>query len=623
MFMIKKIKRSLAIKIAVPVVTLVLVLGGALYLLVLTTISDFMKKEIERDLGSLSHRIYNICNSNFDEMLHSGLAGDTDTLIIKQATTLGQFEDFFRHEGLDGVVYDMQKKEFLLQTIPETHAAEIIKGREQKGPIGSLNKETNGYFYWHFDFSPWHWHIIIIKSEEGYHGLISKVRFVHQYTLGLLILAAILLVFMIYGSIRKPIDAIIEPLQKNKPPEYKGIDVFEYLSNVISGMMDSLQQSEEKYRSLVETTSDFVWEVDESGAYTYASPAIREILGYEPEEMIGLKIFDFAPSDKKKEAKEKFAEFAKFEKSFERLENETCHKNGSRVVLETSGVPVIDSNGRVSGYRGIGRDITERLRIEEERKKLENHIVQFQKLKAFEKMAGGIAHDFNNLLSIILGSLTLAGDECGGNISKYLRKAEEASFRARDLTSQLITFSGIGAPATIPGSIGELARETANSILSDMKVQCEYVLPDNLWPVKFDKFQMKRAIENVIANAVESMPDGGRIRISAENVEFETEKNITTVPVPVPMGKYVKLTIKDRGVGISGEHLAHVFDPYFSTKELGARKGMGLGLATTYSIINRHGGFISAESEIGKGTGIIILLPAHSGKTDSTKNIIT
>jgi len=157
----------------------------------------------------------------------------------------------------------------------------------------------------------------------------------------------------------------------------------------------------------------------------------------------------------------------------------------------------------------------------------------------------------------------------------------------------LIIFSKGGAPVKETGSIEDLVKEITEFSLSDSEVKCEFIISNDLYDVEFDQSQMKHAVKNLIVNATESMPDEETIDVRVENISIITEQSL-----PLSEGKYVKISIRDHGVGIPEKHLPKIFDPYFSTKEMGTQKGMGLGLATTYSIINRHGGHITVESEV-------------------------
>ncbi len=604
-----------------PVSILVLALGVSLYFLVLRTISGFVQDEIGRDLESISHRMYNICNITFDSILQSGRGDDPDTLVIEKALTLGKFEDFFREEGLNGLVYQGRGKELLIKTVLPADPKTIMMSSEQEGALIILEKDAKGYFAYHFVFSPWDWHIIIIKSKKKYADLVIQVKQAHYYTMGLLFLVVLLLVFFIDKTIRRPINAIVKPLQNGNPPEYMGIEVFEFLSCTIKDMMNSLQQSEEKYRSLVETTSDFVWEIDKQGFFRYASPTIKDILGYTPEELWGKHHFDFIPPDKAKHMSDTFRSIADQKLRFERMESVYLHKNGREVVLETSGVPIIDAAGNLVGYRGIDRDITERLRIEEDRKKMEYQLQQLHKLESIGTLAGGIAHDFNNLLAVIMGNITLAQEEMNhdGDSQLYLANAETASLRAQELTSQLITFSKGGDPILGIGAIADLVKETVNQEILGAGVTCKYHVPDNLWLAEFDIRQMKHVLKNMLANAVESMPQGGKITIWADNYEIDPETEKTSIPLG--QGKYIRIHIKDDGIGIPPENLVKIFDPYFTTKGMGEQKGMGLGLAVTHSIIARHHGYIAVESKIACGTTFTVYIPTHGTYAQEPKPV--
>jgi len=243
-----------------------------------------------------------------------------------------------------------------------------------------------------------------------------------------------------------------------------------------------------------------------------------------------------------------------------------------------------------------------------EQRKMQDEILRAQKLESIGILAGGIAHDFNNLLSIIMGNIDLVKNELKpeADISALLAETEKASFQAQELTQQLITFSKGGAPVKNVSSIKELVKEIKKSSILGSNIKCEFTLAPDLWFVEFDEGQMNHAINNMIVNAEESMPDGGTIHLRAENFNLSAGGDL-----PFPEGRYVKISIRDHGVGIPEKHLSMIFDPYFSTKEMGLRKGMGLGLTTTYSIINRHGGYIIVESEVGVGTTFTINLPAH------------
>lgn len=370
---------------------------------------------------------------------------------------------------------------------------------------------------------------------------------------------------------------------------------------------EALRESEERFRSLVETTSDWVWELDQHRVYTYCSPKVKDLLGYEPAELIGKVPEDFIAGVENEGSASTFRDILELKKSFAAMQKTCLHKDGHEVVIETSGVPFFDPEGRFLGFRGIDRDITER-------KKMEEGLLKAQKLESIGLLAGGIAHDYNNILTAILGNISLARRYASSEdpIFKRLEQTEKAALRARDLTQQLLTFARGGTPVKKTVRIAELIEGSRTLALQGSNVGSEFKMPPDLWPVDADEGQISQVMNNLIINAVQSMPEGGTVELSAENVVVDNDQKLLLQP-----GRYVRLSVQDHGTGIAREDLSKIFDPYFTTRPTGS----GLGLTTAYSIINRHGGYISVESEPNVGTTFCIYLPASEmeapGEEDS------
>lgn len=622
--MLKTLKKSLALRIAFPVILLVLILGVMLDRFVLNVVSDFTKAQIQRDLGSLSRRIYNICNINFENLLMAGQADSIEALTIKKGLTLGQIEDFLVQENLLGIVVDENLKEIILKNSLPSEPGEWLKIGKKTDGLNIQDVIVKGWISFYEAFSPWGWQIVIFKNKKEYTALKTKVNKVNRNTLMILIFASIFLIFFIYKTIIKPINTIIYPLRKGKKPNYQGIDTFEFLSDSITGMMDTIKQNEEKYRSIVETTTGFVWEVDRKGNYTFISETVKEILGYEPEELLGKSPFLTMPDDEIDRMIPVFKDNAINLKPFDDLINKNIHKQGAIVFLETRGVPILAKNGKSLGYRGINKDITQELHAEKEHKELEHHRYQIQKLEAIGTLAAGLAHDFNNLLSVIMGNISLAKVEIKKDlhVNKFLSQAEAASIRAGDLSGKLITFSKGGMPIKKMGSIRDLLQETTDSVLKNKKIKPLLRIQEDLPLVEFDETQMTQVIKNIMTNAVESMPDGGSITIEAHSIEARDSAN--NVESSLPGKEYIKIMIKDQGVGLERKYLDKIFDPYFTTKGMGAKKGSGLGLTTAYSIVTRHEGRIIVESESDSGTIVTLYLPAYEKEKqlDPVDNIV-
>ena len=269
---------------------------------------------------------------------------------------------------------------------------------------------------------------------------------------------------------------------------------------------------------------------------------------------------------------------------------------GSLCLIEGCCAPVRDAQGRTIGGVFVFRDTTERQRLEEE-------LQRAAKLESIGLLAGGIAHDFNNLLTAIMGNLALAALDAQAipTIADCLDEAQRATMRARDLTQQLLTFAKGGDPIRAAVQLAEVVTEVALFTLHGSRVGCEFALAPDLWPADADKGQIGQVVQNLVLNAVQAMPDGGNILISATN---ETLAN--GAHPGLAGGNYVRLSFADTGSGIPPEHLAKIFDPYFTTK----RSGSGLGLATVYSIVRKHKGAVDVVSEVGRGTMFTIRLAA-------------
>ena len=243
-----------------------------------------------------------------------------------------------------------------------------------------------------------------------------------------------------------------------------------------------------------------------------------------------------------------------------------------------------------------------------DRKKMEQDLIRMQKIESLGILSGGIAHDFNNVMTGVLGNISLAKiwAESDEKVKEILIDAENACFRAKELTQQLITFAKGGSPIkeTIP--IKGLIKDLTIFTLSGSNVKAKFDIPDDIWPVEVDGGQISQVINNLVLNADQAMPEGGIIEVKCENVEINKEDIL-----PLKTGRYIRITIKDQGCGIAREHIDKIFDPYFTTKQ----KGSGLGLSTVYSIIKRHDGYISVESEIGLGSTFYVYLPASEKET--------
>jgi PAS domain S-box-containing protein len=272
-------------------------------------------------------------------------------------------------------------------------------------------------------------------------------------------------------------------------------------------------------------------------------------------------------------------------------------RDSSECWIEETAAPLRAADSRTIGVVVVFRDITDALKVQEERAKA-------GKIASLGLLAGGIAQDFNTILMAIIGNLgrarLLATD---ASTRRAIDDAERASLRARQLTWQLLTFSRGGVPHKRTLAASRLLKESASLTVRGSNVICEFDLAPDLWEISADEEQFVQVVSNLVINAQQSMPHGGSIDVRAENVVEAGDR--WEHALHVQPGRYIRISVTDHGVGIPEQHLGRIFDPYFSTKE----KGSGLGLATAYSIIKNHGGYVSVSSKPGHGTTLTVNLP--------------
>ncbi|NPV06791.1 MAG: PAS domain S-box protein [Anaerolineae bacterium] len=361
----------------------------------------------------------------------------------------------------------------------------------------------------------------------------------------------------------------------------------------------TLAAERERLAVTLRSIADGVIATDAQGRVTLLSKVAEDLTGWTEKEARGqpiTKVFDILdPEDRQPMPHPVSRVLAEGKRTDFSNHTTLLTRTGTELLVEHSAAPIQDAEGATVGAVLVFRDVTEKHRLERE-------LQRASKLEAIGLLAGGIAHDFNNLLTAIGGNLALAGMslEADEEAKESLAEAEKATYRARDLTQQLLTFAKGGAPIKETASLVELLRESTGFALRGSPVRCHFDIPEDLWPVEIDRGQISQVVNNLVINAVEAMPGGGFIKVSAENVHLDGED------LPLAPGDYVKVVVQDHGVGIAPDRLDQVFDPYFSTKE----SGSGLGLATSYSIVRRHNGHIAVESEVGRGSTFQVFLPA-------------
>jgi PAS domain S-box-containing protein len=609
------LKKSLLLRIAIPILFVVFLHGTLLYFYVLTPISEHANKDIEQDLTSLSRSLYNICNINFDTLLLSGLADDYSNLVIKQALTLGQIEDVFSQENLKGLIYDYREDEVIFNTdLPVTPELLIKQGSNEK-KFSILKDQVNDYFISVSNFKPWRWQIIIVKNESHYSTLISNTYNIYLLSFGSLVLVFFFLIVFIYQSINQPVSSIIKNIHMQKKPNYKGIDVFEFLSKTISHMMESIHQTNEKYRILVENSNHLVWEIDLYNRFTFVSTTVTTIMGYLPDEMIGNTPFFFMPGDEAEDAKNDFDKYGIEKLSLKGLISTLIHKDGNHLKLEVNGVPILSDEGKLLGYRGICRDVTERINAEVEKINAQKIAGEESKLALIGRVAGKLAHDFNNILGIIMGNTELALMDCKEEeINKTLQITFEQTLRGKNLTKNLVAFAKDQDIKEEYFKLSDKIDLVIRLLKKDLKgIEVVNENSEEFQKIFADPGMIEHALVNLIQNSIHALSKIEEPKISIitysdfDNIYFE---------------------IEDNGCGIPEEYLDLIFEPSFTLK--GTKdsagvydegiKGTGYGMPNVKKYIELHKGNISVESKFGLGTKFIVSLPVRFNESDYQKD---
>jgi PAS domain S-box-containing protein len=363
---------------------------------------------------------------------------------------------------------------------------------------------------------------------------------------------------------------------------------------------NALRQSEEKYRTLIECTLDLVFTVDEKDCFTYLNPRFETTTGYTSSDLIGKSFIDIVASESKEVSVEGF------KRSMEGgtiapYEADIVNKNGKRIPVEFLVVTLFDEEGKAVGKFGIGRDITDR-------KKLEKQLIQARKMEAIGTLAGGIAHDFNNLLMGIQGHASLMLFDVDPDHPHYrrLKNIEEQVMSGANLTKQLLGFARRGMYEVRTVNINKIIEETSEMFgRTRREITIHRNVQKDLWSTVVDRGQIEQVLLNIYLNAWHAMPDGGDLYLTTENAIIDDD---FSKPAFVSPGEYVKISITDTGVGMDEKTKERIFEPFFTTREM--RRGTGLGLASAYGIMKGHGGFIDVYSEVEQGTTFTLYLPA-------------
>lgn len=366
-----------------------------------------------------------------------------------------------------------------------------------------------------------------------------------------------------------------------------------------------LRASERKYRSLVESIPDIIFALNLDGSINYIGPRWKKILGHDESEVLGNYFVHFAPVEEHAFLANVFKEVRTYKKSVENIRWKYLRKDGQIRYFSGSAAPLRDEQGNMVGAMGIARDITEH-------KKLEEQLLQAQKMESIGNLAGGIAHDFNNLLGGILGYSSFVKKKMSSRDPLYqsVKSIERSAQQASELTKQLLGFARRGKYQVKPINCNALIQDLIQFLgrTIDKRIILKMELDPHLNLIEGDEAQLQQSLINLCLNARDAMPSGGILKIITDNQTLP--KDIALKQRGRQEGDYVRITISDTGTGMAPEVQSQIFEPFFTTKEPG--RGTGLGLSMVYGIIQNHGGYIEVKSTLDKGTFFELFLPSIS-----------
>ncbi len=370
----------------------------------------------------------------------------------------------------------------------------------------------------------------------------------------------------------------------------------------------ALRESNERFRQVAENVGDFIWEVDAQGLYRYTSPSVKKILGYRPDELVGkMHFYDLFTPEVREGLKAAAFEVFAAKQTFRAFPNPNLSKDGRVVQLETSGSPVLDEAGNLTGYIGVDSDTTERQEIEV-------RLRQAEKMEALGTLTGGIAHDFNNILAAIMGFTELTKEKLpkGSREECHLQMVMDAGLRGRDLIKQMLTFSRQTEQEKKLLQLSAIVKESGRFLRASIPatVSIRVNVESEPGPVLADPVQIQQVVMNLCTNAAHAMREKGGV-LDLHLSDFSVAASETRSDDMKP-GLYIKLVVRDTGIGIPPEVINRIFDPFFTTKK--PDEGTGLGLSVVKGIIQQHDGYITVESQPGKGSAFTVYLPKVAEK---------
>lgn len=644
----KDIFNSLAFRVVAPVIAVTAIIGIIVYLFLLRNISDFAEGQIRSSLEEMGREVYKVFDRSVNELSSKGLLNNDRVLRIEKARVIGKIEEFLNSNNLIGFIIEDGKER--LNTGGLSHELpDIIEKTVKEQSLSKIHLGDRVYYVYHTHFELWNWHVLLLKDAADFSSLIKRVRNLYIITGCILLLSALFLMVYLRKTIHEPMGKIIDSLKNREIIDYKGIEEFEYLSSQIKAIMEDLEREtkhlnyiyyisaktkgeaffEEVVRAINHLfgLNSLIAKIEPGGSQGYViamcidgevkkgfNLPLSEIPCEEVKEKGHLVVIEkdvsrLYPSAEmlKRSGADSYIGFAIFNRKGEPLG--ILNAFGGEREFSESDIKVLQTLGQI-----VAGEI-ERIEEEKEKERIREHLQQAQKMEAIGTLAGGIAHDFNNMLQGILGYASLLKMKVSETdpIYKPLAVIERTAERAAELTRQLLGYARKGKFFVETLNLNNLVGEVMKIITRtfDRAIEIRTRLSDEIWSIEGDKSQIENVILNLCVNARDAMPKGGILTIETYNKDVLEGEFPYSWAIP---GRYAVIKVTDTGTGMDEEVKKHIFEPFFTTKGIG--KGTGMGLAMVYGVVKNHNGFITVDSELGKGSIFTIYLPASEMKTE-------
>ncbi len=565
--------------------------------------------EDEVSLGEAIDRLFEI-----EDVVYAGIYDSERTLIMQKATI--ETDELY---GLDADYGN------------DTVITELLSGGD--GDISVLDL-TVAVFDEQSDRIGW------VRTGISLQEIDRKIWTQRLQSLGLLgafILVALALTYLAANSIANPINALAmkaEYIASSRDYSMRAekarndeigllVDSFNDMLEEIEQQQTALADNEERFRSLVETTSDWIWELDGHGNYTYASPKVGDLLGYEPQQVYGKSPADFMTPESARRFASALDQMVQSKRPVLGLESEGVHKSGERMVFEMNSVPILDGGGNLVGYRGMDRDITDRKRMEEELEAQRTLELRSDRLRSLGEMAAGIAHELNQPLTGVRGMAEhfLIGLERGwpltdDDIRDRTGRIVEQVDRMVHIIEHIRMFAReAGKPETALVQVNDVVQDTVVMVGAQFRahgLDLVVDLAENLPDVQLNRYSLEEVVLNLLSNARDAVEQrqGGNGQPAVKKDLTDTPPariSIRTSMEGVDQSAMVTIDVEDNGAGFPPELAERVFDPFFTTKD--PDKGTGLGLSISRSIVHEFDGSIQIRSVSGEGTTVSVQVP--------------